>query len=242
MTTGNHATRLGATVRSVALHTFSALTTRSTAVAAHIRHLMRSAPNALTVITSCPSPYLYRDNPSAASEHEHVEPAPQPKEEEDDTHQLSRISGCLVSSFNTVTLTPRPYVSFNIRLPSFTYSTIKAANGFTASGLKDARVADGFANRKFKRNDPHGPYGGSFLHGAVEADGRLKKGKGGTWWMRCRLSGGKCVEVGDHMVVVGKVLECGGYEGGEGTGLVYAEGEYRKVGQVVEGKGAAGGV
>ena len=201
--------RLGATVRSVALNTFLVLTTRSTAVATHIRHLMRSAPNALTVITSCPSPHLYRDNPSAASENEHVELAPQPKEE-DDMHQLPRISGCLVSSFNTVTLTPKPYVSFNIRLPSFTYSTIQASNGFTASGLKDARVADGFVNRKFKWNDPHGPYGGSFLHGSVEADGRLKKGKGGTWWMRCRLLGEKCVEVGDHVVVVAKVLECGG--------------------------------
>ena len=71
-------------------------------------------------------------------------------------------------------------------------------------------------------------------HDLVESDGRLKKGNGGTWWMRCRLSGEKCVEVGDHMLVVGKVLDCGGYEGGEGIGLVYAEGGYRKVGEVVD--------
>lgn len=42
------------------------------------------------------------------------------------------------------------------------------------------------------------------------------------------------MEVGDHMLVVAKVLECGGYEGGEGIGLVYAEGSYRKVGEVVD--------
>ena len=36
------------------------------------------------------------------------------------------------------------------------------------------------------------------------------------------------------MVVVARVTECGEYEGGEGIGLVYAEGEYRKVGEVVD--------
>lgn len=36
------------------------------------------------------------------------------------------------------------------------------------------------------------------------------------------------------MVVVAKVVESGGYEGGEGIGLVYAEGAYRKVGEVVD--------
>ena len=60
----------------------------------------------------------------------------------------------------------------------------------------------------------------------VEGDGRLKGGKGGTWWMRCRLVRGKCMPVGDHVIVVGEVLECGTYEGGAGIGLVYAEGVY----------------
>ena len=54
--------------------------------------------------------------------------------------------------------------------------------------------------------------------------------------MRCRLLKEKCVEVGDHMIVVAKVLECGGYEGGEGIGLVYAEGGYRTVGEVADVK------
>ena len=67
----------------------------------------------------------------------------------------------------------------------------------------------------------------------MESNGRLKKGLGGTWWMRCRLQGDKCVALGDHMIVVGKVLECGGYEGGEGMGLIYAEGGYRKVGTAI---------
>ena len=52
--------------------------------------------------------------------------------------------------------------------------------------------------------------------------------------MRCSLVPKKCVEVGDHIIVVGKVLQCGGYEDEGGTGLVYAEGEYRKVGEQVD--------
>lgn len=144
-----------------------------------------------------------------------------------------RIAGLLVSSFNTVTLTPKPYVSFNIRLPSTTYSAIEASCEFTASGLKDARVADAFVKRKLAPGDP---YGDTIWYDLVEVDGRLKEGKGGTWWMRCRLLKDKCSEVGDHMVIVAKVVECGGYKSGDGIGLVYAEGGYRKVGEVVDMK------
>lgn len=77
-----------------------------------------------------------------------------------------------------------------------------------------------------------GEGGSDVWQGRVGRDGRLEGGKGGTWWMRCRVVGDKCVEVGDHVVVVAEVVECGGYEGGEGMGLVYADGGYRKVGAV----------
>lgn len=196
---------------------------------AHIRHLMRSTPNPLAVITSRLPPRPPQDDAYAWLGNQRNEPAPEGKENAMD--QPPKFTGLLVSSFNTVTLAPKPYVSFNIRLPSCTYAAIVASKEFTASGLNDARVADAFVKRQFRtgviRED-------NFWHGWVENDGRLKAGKGGTWWMRCRLSGDKCVEVGDHMVVVAKVVESGGYEGGEGIGLVYAEGAYRKVGEVVD--------
>ncbi|KAF6240497.1 hypothetical protein HO173_001165 [Letharia columbiana] len=195
---------------------------------AHIRHLMRSTPNPLTVITSRWPPQQSQDDASGALGNQRDGPAPEVQGK--DADQLPKTAGLLVSSFNTVTLTPKPYVSFNIRLPSSTYFAIKASCEFTASGLKDARVADAFVKRKVARGDP---YGESVWHGLIESDGRLKEGMGGTWWMRCRLLGEKCVEVGDHVVVVAKVVESGGYEGGEGIGLVYAEGGYRKVGDVV---------
>ena len=107
-----------------------------------------------------------------------------------------------------------------------------------ASGLQDARVADAFAKRK---PAPGEYYGDIVWRDLVGRDGRLKEGRSGTWWMRCRLLAGKCVAVGDHVVVVAEVVEAGGYEGGGGMGLVYADGEYRKVGAVVDLDGGKGG-
>ena len=51
--------------------------------------------------------------------------------------------------------------------------------------------------------------------------------------MECRISRGKCVDVGDHVVVVAEVLKAGEYEGIGEAGLIYVDGRYRRVGQVV---------
>ena len=235
MIIGNHAIQLGAIVRSIALTTLLTLTSRLAAVPAHIRHLMRSTPNPLTVITSISSPQQSQDDASAMLENPRYEAALEAKEI--DMNRLPKIAGLLVSSFNTVTLTPKPYVSFNIKIPSSTYCAIQASKEFIASGLKDARVADAFVKRRIMAGDLSGD---NVWQDLADIDGRLKEGMGGTWWMRCRLLGDRCVEVGDHVVVVAKVVECGGYEGGEGIGLVYAEGGYRKVGEVVNINGEKG--
>ena len=194
---------------------------------------MRSTPHALTVITSRPVRSQLQDKeetPAASTETERIEPAPTVEEENTTDQPLPKMTGLLVSSFNTVTLTPYVYVSFNIRLPSTTYDTMTRSNGFTASGLKDAVVADAFVKRHSTADDDtDGEDDNNRWQELVKADGRLKHRKGGTWWMKCRLVPEKCVEVGDHVIVVAKVLGCGGYQGGEGTGLVYAEGGYRKV-------------
>ena len=221
--------QLGATVCSTIVSTSSVLTIRSSAVPAHIRHLMRSTPNPLTVIISCSPSLQSQDDASATLKNQRNISAPEVNG--NDVDPIPEITGLLVSSFNTVTLTPKPYVSFNIQIPSSTYWAIKASNEFIASGLKDARVADAFVKRRPTRGDF---YGDNVWRGLAEIDGRLKEGMGGTWWMRCRLLEDKCVQVGDHVVVVAKVVESGGYEGGEGIGLVYAEGNYRKVGEVID--------
>lgn len=65
--------------------------------------------------------------------------------------------------------------------------------------------------------------------------GKLKGGKGGVWWMSCSLTKKKCVEIEDHVIIVGEVVDAAAYQDGEGEiGLVYAEGKYRRVGTVVE--------
>lgn len=66
----------------------------------------------------------------------------------------------------------------------------------------------------------------------ISDGGRLKDGKGGVWWMACTLVKKKCVEIEDHMIIVGEVLDAAAYQEGE-TGLVYAQGKYRTVGDVV---------
>lgn len=125
-------------------------------------------------------------------------------------------SGLLVSSFNTVTLSPIPMVSFNIKLPSSTYTAIRASRSFTASAINSAPTA-----RMLVDGRPD--------H-VVATSGRLKMGAGGVWWMRCTWVPEKSMEVGDHMIVVGEVMETGKYgEGGEGRVVVYLNGGYRSL-------------
>jgi hypothetical protein len=65
--------------------------------------------------------------------------------------------------------------------------------------------------------------------------GKLNEGKGGVWWMSCSLMRKNCVEVGDHVIIVGEVVNAAAYRSGEGEmGLVYAEGKYRKVNTVLD--------
>ena len=72
-----------------------------------------------------------------------------------------------------------------------------------------------------------------FMENKGHQKGKLVDGRGGTWWMRCRLVSDKCMEVGDHMMILGFVYEAGNYRTGGNTGLVYSHGQYHTVGGVV---------
>jgi len=127
-------------------------------------------------------------------------------------------AGLLVSSFNTITLHPTPYVSFNIKLPSSTYSAISSSGTFTASAIWDFTVAKAFVDGEWERY--------------VGKNGKLKMGLAGgsVWWMRCAWERDKNVEVGDHVLVVGRVLEAVEYTGEKKfLGGVYVNGQYRRV-------------
>ncbi|KAL8946409.1 MAG: hypothetical protein Q9222_007194 [Ikaeria aurantiellina] len=141
-------------------------------------------------------------------------------------------AGLLVSSFNTITLQPNPYVSFNLRLPSSTYDEIKQSNTFTASAITSVQLAKDFLLDKKDVRYAHA------LESNVEGnqDSKLRAGRGGLWWMKCRWAEEKSVVVGDHIVMIGNVVE-GDYYGdlddsGKMTAppLIYSKGRYRNAG------------
>ena len=143
-----------------------------------------------------------------------------------DDQSLHMYRGLLVSSFNTVTLRPKPYVSFNLRLPSSTYDAICQSRTFTASGITNAVVADSFVKAR-----DNGKAWEQFLG----KNGRLKEGLGGTWWMRCAWEQERSVQVEDHVVIIAEVISAGTYTDWNGQpGLIYAEGKYRWVGHAVD--------
>jgi len=164
---------------------------------------MRSTPHPLTTIISY---------------------APKPSDSSDTISQTPY--GLLVSSFNTITLDPKPYVSFNIKRPSRTYDAIYQSGRFTASGMSDASIAHAFVKN----------VGSTRVWEQMIGDrGRLKEEKGGVWWMSCALIKNKCVEVEDHVIIVAEVLDAAAYHDGDREmGLVYAEGNYRRVGTIVD--------
>ena len=136
-----------------------------------------------------------------------------------------KVRGLLVSSFNTVTLYPKPFVSFNIKRPSSTYDAICQSGSFTASGINNATVADGFVKSRGTSKA---------WEQRVGKEGRLKDGKGGTWWMICQLVKEHLLKVGDHVVVIGEVLDAGSYSAGqEKSGIVYVKGTYRRTGEIL---------
>ncbi|KAL8695005.1 MAG: hypothetical protein Q9218_000477 [Villophora microphyllina] len=138
----------------------------------------------------------------------------------------------LVSSFNCVTLDPVPHVSFNVKVPSSTYDEINKSTTFTASAITNIQLA---RHLVMDKTDPRYI---DVLRTHVHNDGagKLVQEKGGIWWMRCQLLEDKCVDVGDHVVVIGKVMSAGFYKARNKHGkvldkaLIYGQRFYRYAG------------
>ena len=133
--------------------------------------------------------------------------------------------GLLVSSFNSVTVSPIPYVSFNIKVPSSTLDAIDASRHFTASIIDDPFTADIFAG--ITRKDE------KLWQKMLEPDGRLKEGCGGLVWIKCIWEARRRIDVGDHAIIVGEVLDIGQYPDTKSlaeSAMVYWSGTYAGVG------------
>lgn len=162
--------------------------------------------------------------------------------------------GMTVSSFNTVSLSPQPLVSLNVRLPSATYAALAHSRTFLAHILaaspEGARIADAFAKGNSGSSQ-------AFAELAREARGSFKVFAGSSMqWapllsglgvlrvLRCIALPGKEIVVGDHVVLVGQVVGIlegketgGGPRHGankENDGLVYVDQGYCAVGERID--------
>ena len=190
-----------------------------------VRSLMRQQPHGLAAVVA-PSVFPPEGEKIRGAWEKFQPPGP-----------LSQTKAALlVSSFNTVTISPIPYISFNIKTPSSTYKRICDYGEFMVTGLDDAGTAKAFADRDEVAEAKGRPWWSRF----VDERGRVESDCGGTWWMRCKVQTKSCSRVGDHRILVAEVLEAGSEredqpDGKLAQGLVYLDGSYRYVGHRMPG-------
>ena len=136
--------------------------------------------------------------------------------------QDSEYKGLLVSSFNTVTLDPEPFVSFNVKIPSSTYDAISKSGYFEVSAVCHEPTARTFAGRSHGKQAGHGfhPMGNTDISSL--ADNR-------AFALHCKWLRDKSVELGDHIIMVGRVLDYVPPQPNseDASVLLYSEGECR---------------
>ncbi|OCT48727.1 putative oxidoreductase [Cladophialophora carrionii] len=171
----------------------------ATSLSDGVRKIMRHVPHPVAVITSTDTSVSPEGAPTAWR-------------------------GATVSSFNTVTLRPKPIVSFNITKHSSTYSAIKSSGLFNVHLLNCSSSSSSIAGR-FSRGNASSPFhdeDGSLAAWAEEqhmnapAPSHLGPQIGRKSpviktplqaVLRCTHISHKAVEIGDHVVILGEVVE-----------------------------------
>ena len=135
------------------------------------------------------------------------------------------LTGLLISSFNTITLTPVPYVSFNIKLPSATYDAISRQGTFEISPPWHSRTAHIFGGTLKRASDEKN---GKLLSKYVETKPFNLSAKR-AFGLKCQWIPEKSVEIGDHKIMIGKVLEFVEPDPGaeRHKALIWSEGQLR---------------
>ena len=151
---------------------------------------------------------------------------------------ITHFRGVTVSSFCTVTLAPVPVISFNLRVPSRSWDAISSSGELRVHLLKaspeGAAAAHAFTQRYI---EPHEP----FEHLSRHPSARIHKGSTPLLSWRAavqtdisaRIMRDKCVQVGDHMIVVAEVRKVrlpGNDDFGSAGGLAYGMQSYRQLG------------
>lgn len=145
-----------------------------------------------------------------------------------------------MSSFTSLTLKPKPVITFNVATPSRTLDSIAASRAFNIhilSGDSDgAAVADHFT-RGNVGGDVFAGLENVVLQENTATTPPLLRGKGVVHVLQCRLLDDEpargFMRVRDHMIVVAEVVDMiPGVESKE-FGLAYADRKYRQVGGVI---------
>lgn len=158
--------------------------------------------------------------------------------------------GVTVSSFCTVTLDPKPIISFNLRVPSRTWNAIYESRRLCVH-LLSATSEGATAAHAFTRpyELPHQPFELLEEHGGIvhkETDKSTRTPPTVNWpaavhiSMQARLLVDKCVNVGDHVVVLAEVdgVENIGGDVPESGLLAYGRRGYRVFGNELKPLGA----
>ncbi|KAI9817811.1 MAG: hypothetical protein M1827_000930 [Pycnora praestabilis] len=213
----------------------------------HVRTLMRSIPHCVVVVTaSHSSPLSPSKSPSSSHTRSIKASSPIPTED---------FRGMTVSSFNTVTLSPQPIISFNIHLPSTTYDALLSSRQFLVhivSATKDgAKIADAFTRGNANAEEVFRNLANEGVDVGVLGRGKRRppvlRGRGVMKVLSCDMLIEKGVpsdgvRVGDHVIVLGKVVGVlvdsgrrGKREGGgssmEERGLLYVDRGYKEFGR-----------
>ena len=163
----------------------------------------------------------------------------------DKTLDYEKLCAMTVSSINTVTLEPKPIISFNIRQPSRTRDAV-FENGRFYIHFLTASAPGEFIGRIFAKGDA--AHGFSSLEEASiswswepeHCPGPQIQGAGILARLGCQLLAEKCVEVGDHIIVVATVesidpgpeqIKPGKVDFSGLPGMSYVMRSFKKIGQ-----------
>ncbi|KXT09794.1 hypothetical protein AC579_8875 [Pseudocercospora musae] len=159
--------------------------------------------------------------------------------------QFGQPRGLTVSSFNTITLAPQPIISFNIKVPSRTWDAIYASQRLRVTILtatsRGAAIAHAFT-QPFEH--PSEPFE-KLRSARVKILPGSSNTQSPTLWddigggilanMQAHLLPDKCVQVGDHVVVVAKVYAFSpASKLTNKMALSYAARSYRSAGEAIE--------
>ncbi|OQO08043.1 hypothetical protein B0A48_06836 [Cryoendolithus antarcticus] len=156
------------------------------------------------------------------------------------------LRGVTVSSFNTVTMHPKPLISFNLKTPSRTWDAMQqtarimvhvlAANPAGAAIAQAFTVAHENAHEPFLELQKRGVFVFMPHKSRVRAPELTQRGAV-IARIRVDLDLGKCVALGDHVIVVGEVSHVKGLDSVVGFhegALAYSQQGYRELGEVVK--------